>query len=70
MAFGVVGVTGNGYAGDLRRLAAERGAEIGGDIAMLVPPLTRMGIAAAYAPQSKYKVFWTLILAAPDEKRN
>jgi hypothetical protein len=22
-----------------------------------------------YAPNSKYKVFWTLILAAPDEPR-
>jgi uncharacterized protein YkwD len=37
---------------------------------MLKSGVTRMGIAAAYAPQSKYKVFWTLILAAPDEKRN
>src|SRR5882762_7887564 len=25
--------------------------------------------AAVYAPQSKYKVFWALILAAPDQKR-
>jgi uncharacterized protein YkwD len=31
--------------------------------------VTRMGIAASYSPKSKYKVFWTLILAAPDEKR-
>jgi hypothetical protein len=31
--------------------------------------VTRMGIAAVYSPNSKYKVFWTLILAAPDEKR-
>ena len=30
---------------------------------------TRMGIAAAYAPKSKYKVFWALILAEPDERR-
>jgi uncharacterized protein YkwD len=30
---------------------------------------TRMGIATAYAPGSKYKVFWALILAAPDDKR-
>lgn len=36
---------------------------------MLKGDVTRMGIAAVYAPQSKYKVFWTLILAAPDEKR-
>jgi hypothetical protein len=28
-----------------------------------------MGIAAVYAPNSKYKVFWSLILAAPDDKR-
>jgi uncharacterized protein YkwD len=33
---------------------------------MLNRDVTRMGIAAAYAPQSKYKVFWSLILAAPD----
>jgi len=36
---------------------------------MLLNGATRMGIAAAYAPKSKYKVFWALILAAPDEKR-
>jgi hypothetical protein len=24
-----------------------------------------MGIAAVYSPNSKYKVFWTLILAEP-----
>ncbi|PWB62796.1 MAG: hypothetical protein C3F17_10705 [Bradyrhizobiaceae bacterium] len=36
---------------------------------MLNRNVTRMGIAAIYAPNSKYKVFWTLILAAPDEKR-
>jgi uncharacterized protein YkwD len=34
---------------------------------MLNRSVTRMGIAAVYAPQSKYKVFWSLILAAPDE---
>ena len=33
---------------------------------MLRNGATRMGIAAVYAPQSKYKVFWALILAAPD----
>jgi uncharacterized protein YkwD len=32
---------------------------------MLQNGVTRMGIAAVYAPTSKYKVFWTLILAAP-----
>jgi uncharacterized protein YkwD len=36
---------------------------------MLNKGVTRMGIAAIYTPNSKYKVFWTLILAAPDEKR-
>jgi uncharacterized protein YkwD len=36
---------------------------------MLNRNVTRMGIAAIYSPKSKYKVFWTLILAAPDERR-
>lgn len=36
---------------------------------MLNKGVTRMGIAAVPAPKSKYKVFWTLIMAAPDEKR-
>jgi len=36
---------------------------------MLHRAVTRMGIAAVYAPHSKYKVFWTLILAAPDAPR-
>ena len=36
---------------------------------MLLNGATRMGIAAVYAPKSKYKVFWALILAAPDERR-
>ena len=31
---------------------------------MLLPGATRMGIAAVYAPASKYKVFWSLILAS------
>jgi uncharacterized protein YkwD len=30
---------------------------------MLASGVTKMGIAAVYAPSSKYKVFWTLILA-------
>jgi uncharacterized protein YkwD len=34
---------------------------------MLLGAATKMGIAAAYAPNSKYKVYWTLILARPDE---
>ena len=29
----------------------------------------RIGIAAVYAPASKYKVFWALILAGPDGGR-
>jgi uncharacterized protein YkwD len=36
---------------------------------MLRKGVTRLGIAAVYAPQSKYKVFWSLILAAPDDER-
>jgi uncharacterized protein YkwD len=32
---------------------------------MLLKGATRIGIAAAYAPNSKYKVFWSLIVAAP-----
>jgi uncharacterized protein YkwD len=34
---------------------------------MLLQGATKMGIAAVYAPASKYKVFWSLILAAPDQ---
>jgi uncharacterized protein YkwD len=34
---------------------------------MLNPNVTKMGIAAVYAPASKYKVFWSLILAKPDD---
>ena len=36
---------------------------------MLLPGATRFGIATAYAPNSKYKVFWALILAEPDGAR-
>ncbi|MEW6769599.1 MAG: CAP domain-containing protein [Pseudomonadota bacterium] len=32
---------------------------------MLAGDVSKMGIAATYAPNSKYKVFWTLILAEP-----
>jgi len=35
---------------------------------MLNASVTRMGIAAVYTPKSKYKVFWSLILAAPDAR--
>jgi uncharacterized protein YkwD len=34
---------------------------------MLKTGVTRMGIAAVYTPTSKYKVFWALIMAAPDQ---
>ena len=33
---------------------------------MLKNGVTKMGIAASYAPNTKYKVFWTLILASTD----
>jgi uncharacterized protein YkwD len=33
---------------------------------MLKSGATVMGIAAVYTPSSKYKVYWTLILATPD----
>jgi uncharacterized protein YkwD len=36
---------------------------------MLLKGATRMGIAAVHAPGTKYRVFWALILAAPDERR-
>ncbi len=36
---------------------------------MLLKGVTRLGIAAVYEPNSKYKVFWALILAAPDDGR-
>lgn len=35
---------------------------------MLLRGARRMGIATAYAPNSKYKVYWSLIVAAPDDK--
>jgi uncharacterized protein YkwD len=36
---------------------------------MLLRGATRMGIAAVYVPGSKYKVYWALIVAAPDGRR-
>ena len=36
---------------------------------MLHSGVTKMGIAAVYSPNSKYKVFWALILATPDDRR-
>jgi uncharacterized protein YkwD len=34
---------------------------------MLLRGATKIGIAAVYVPNTKYKVFWALILAAPDD---
>ena len=36
---------------------------------MLLAGATRIGIAAIYSPASKYKVYWALILAEPDDKK-
>jgi uncharacterized protein YkwD len=36
---------------------------------MLHNGVTKMGIATAFSANSKYKVFWALILAAPDDRR-
>ncbi|HYC16140.1 MAG TPA: CAP domain-containing protein [Pseudolabrys sp.] len=36
---------------------------------MLLAGATRMGIAAVYTPGSKYKVYWSLILAEPDDSK-
>ena len=36
---------------------------------MLKDGVTKMGIAAVYAPKSKYRVFWALVLAAPDDQK-
>lgn len=34
---------------------------------MLKTGVTKLGIAASYAPNTKYKVFWTLILASTEK---
>ena len=36
---------------------------------MLQRNVTHIGIAAAYAPRSKYKVFWALVLSSPDDRK-
>jgi uncharacterized protein YkwD len=36
---------------------------------MLKPGVTQMGIAVAYAQNSKYGNFWTLVLAEPDNRQ-
>jgi uncharacterized protein YkwD len=35
---------------------------------MLKSGVTKLGIAASFAPNTKYKVFWTLILAASEPR--
>ena len=35
---------------------------------MLKSGVTKLGIAAAYAPGTKYKVFWTMILASTEPR--
>src|SRR4051794_25264521 len=35
---------------------------------MLKNGVTKMGIAASYAPNTKYKVFWTLIMASTEQR--
>jgi uncharacterized protein YkwD len=35
---------------------------------MLKNGVTKLGIASSYAPNTKYKVFWTLILASSDAR--
>jgi uncharacterized protein YkwD len=35
---------------------------------MLKSGVTKLGIAASYAPGTKYKVFWTMILASTDSR--
>ena len=37
---------------------------------MLLKGATRIGIAAVYTPRSKYKVYWAMIVAEPDDKKN
>jgi uncharacterized protein YkwD len=35
---------------------------------MLLAGATRIGIAAVYTPGSKYKVYWAMIIAEPDDR--
>ena len=37
---------------------------------MLLKDVTRIGIAAVYQPNTKYKVFWALVLAAPADPKD
>ena len=36
---------------------------------MLLKGATRMGIAAVYTPRSKYKVYWAMVIAQPEDRR-
>ena len=36
---------------------------------MLLKGVTRIGVAAVYAPNTRYKIFWSLVLAAPDDRK-
>lgn len=37
---------------------------------MLLKDATRIGIAAVYTPRSKYKVYWAMIIAQPEDRKN
>jgi uncharacterized protein YkwD len=37
---------------------------------MLLKGATKIGIAAVYTPKSKYKVYWAMIIAEPDDRTN
>lgn len=37
---------------------------------MLLKGATRLGIAAVYTPKSKYKVYWAMIIAQPEDRKN
>lgn len=37
---------------------------------MLLKGATRMGIAAVYTPRSKYKVYWAMVIAQPEDRKN
>src|SRR6185503_14260061 len=36
---------------------------------LLLKGATRIGIAAVYTPRSKYKVYWAMVIAEPDDRR-
>ena len=37
---------------------------------LLLKGATRLGIAAVYTPKSKYKVYWAMIIAEPDDRKD